>query len=190
MDHLFDVFLSHNSKDMEFVREIARLLRERGLRPWLDGESLVGGEKWQTGLAGGLDSSATCAVFIGEHNIGNCEAEEIDSAQNKAVCTENYRLIPVILPGLDDLFGSKLPLFLRNRKWVDYRSGAGDERVLHELVCAIKGLPSAPLPAEIKRNSQREKEIVYLQLLREEDGKDLAKYTPLAGKATPMIKPV
>ena len=33
---VFDVFLSHNSKDKEVVREIAERLRADGLRVWLD----------------------------------------------------------------------------------------------------------------------------------------------------------
>ena len=71
MSCLFDVFLSHNSQDKPVIREIARLLREQGLRPWLDEEQLIPGERWQDALARGVRDSATCAMFIGPNNLGD-----------------------------------------------------------------------------------------------------------------------
>ena len=43
----FDVFLSHNSRDKNQVKELAKLLRARGLKCWLDVDDLVPGEMWQ-----------------------------------------------------------------------------------------------------------------------------------------------
>jgi len=95
MNRIFDVFLSHNSKDKPVIREIARLLREQGLNPWLDEEQLVGGERWQVDLERVVGDSATCAMFIGPHNLGNWQEEELDLVRNRAAGPPSgFRLIP------------------------------------------------------------------------------------------------
>ncbi|MFZ4629884.1 MAG: SUMF1/EgtB/PvdO family nonheme iron enzyme, partial [Blastocatellia bacterium] len=193
MSCLFDVFLSHNSKDKEFVRTIAGLLRKQGLNPWLDEEQLVAGKPWQPELIEGLNASKTCAVFIGLHNMGNWETEEVSAALIKAADSKEYRLIPVILPGIEDPFSdNRLSLFLKTRTWVDCRPGLEDQWVLHTLISAIKGDPSGPKPQQTNGVTRREKEMAHLRRLQKEQGEDLDKYTPLAGNATErsVIKPV
>jgi formylglycine-generating enzyme required for sulfatase activity/energy-coupling factor transporter ATP-binding protein EcfA2 len=145
MSCLFDVFLSHNSKDKPVIREIARLLREQGLRPWLDEEQLIGGERWQDALARGVRDSATCAMFIGPNNLGNWQEEELDLVRNRAATSREYRLTPVLLPGLTDPFDASLiPPFLNSRTWVDLRHGVDDPRAMHLLVCSINGTAPGP----------------------------------------------
>jgi len=51
MAPVYDVFLSHNSKDKSAVREIAELLRGRGIVPWLDVDELIPGRPWQEARA-------------------------------------------------------------------------------------------------------------------------------------------
>jgi energy-coupling factor transporter ATP-binding protein EcfA2 len=54
-------------------------------------------------------------------------------------------LIPVLLPGVSDPFDySKLPPFLTQRTWIDFRSGLDKERSFRILVNAIKGKPPGP----------------------------------------------
>ncbi len=103
------------------------------------------GTRWQGGLAGGLRASATCAVFIGKDDLDNWESEELDVAQNRAANDRDFRIIPVLLPGLPDPFDpSPLPPFLLSRSWVDFRPGLNDARALNRLLCAIKGIPPGP----------------------------------------------
>src|SRR5262245_46760946 len=142
---LFDVFLSHNSRDKPEVENIAYKLRAAALKPWLDKEQLVPGERWQSGLARGLRASSTCAVFIGKDDLGSWESEELDVAQDRAAKARDFRIIPVLLPGLPDPFDpSSLPAFLLSRTWVDFRHGLEDARAFRLLICAIKGLPPGP----------------------------------------------
>jgi hypothetical protein len=152
MDYLFDVFLSHNNKDKEFVREIARLLRDRGLRPWLDEEQLIPGERWQDKLARGIRESATCAMFLGPNSLGDWQEEELYLVQNRAAGSRDYRLIPILLPGLAD---SLIPPFLQSRTWVDYRHGINDQHALHLLACSINGTsPGQKSEGEVQSNAE------------------------------------
>ena len=142
---VFDIFLSHNSADKPVVEEIAHKLKRAGLNPWLDKWYLVPGKTFQTGLADALRNSATCAVFIGPKGVGDWSREEVLVAQDRAAKEAGYRLIPILLPGVDDPFDySKLPPSLTQRTWVDFRVGLDDERTLRALVNAIRGKPPGP----------------------------------------------
>jgi energy-coupling factor transporter ATP-binding protein EcfA2 len=141
----FDVFLSHNSLDKASVEEIARKLKDAGLEPWLDKWCLTPGDTFQPGLADGLRNCATCAIFIGSKGLGNWAREELLVAQDRAAREAGYRLIPILLPGVSDPFDfSKLPPFLTQRTWVDFRGGLDQERPFRILVNAIKGKPPGP----------------------------------------------
>jgi hypothetical protein len=56
-----------------------------------------------------------------------------------------------LLPGVPDPFDyAKLPPFLTQRTWVDFRRGLGDPLPLRKLINAIKGLPSGPEVAHLQ----------------------------------------
>ena len=142
---VFDIFLSHNSADKPAVEVIAHKLKDAGVEPWLDKWCLVPGKTFQSGLADALRSCPTCAVFIGPKGVGNWAREEVLVAQDRAAKEAGYRLIPILLPGVPDPFDySKLPPFLTQRTWVDFRKGLDDEGPLRVLVNAIKGKPPGP----------------------------------------------
>jgi len=142
---VFDIFLSHNSADKPAVEDIAHKLKNAGVKPWLDKWCLVPGKTFQSGLADALRNCATCAVFIGPKGVGDWAREEVLVAQDRAAKEAGYRLIPILLPGVPDPFDySKLPPFLTQRTWVDFRKGLDDERPLRVLVNAIKGKPPGP----------------------------------------------
>ncbi|HEX7183928.1 MAG TPA: TIR domain-containing protein [Thermoanaerobaculia bacterium] len=147
----YDVFLSHNGRDKPVVELIAERLKGAGIEPWLDKWLLVPGVPWQDGLAEGLRSSASCAVFFGPNELGSWEIQELDEARNRAAVDRSFRLIPVLLPGLPDPFDpNRLPPFVGTRTWVDLRRGIEDERAFEILVNAIRGLPPGPgAPAEL-----------------------------------------
>jgi hypothetical protein len=58
-----DVFLSSNWRDNDAVRAIARQLRERGLRPWMDERQLRPGAPWQPELEEIITHVPAAAVF-------------------------------------------------------------------------------------------------------------------------------
>jgi WD40 repeat protein len=71
--------------------------------------------------------------------------EEVSVAQDRAARQRDFRLFPVLLPGLPEPFDpSSLPPFLATRMWVDLRGGIEDPRAFQALVNAIKGVPMGP----------------------------------------------
>lgn len=132
---IFDVFLSHNSKDKPTVKILKEKLHEAGIACWLDVDELVPGGNWQIDLGQAITNSSAVAVCFGPAGIGPWEDEEIQSAITLAV-TKKKRVIPVILP--DAPQEPDLPQFLVIRTWVDLRSGFAEEG-LNKLIWGITG---------------------------------------------------
>ena len=147
----FDIFLSHNSVDKASVEIVAHKLQTEGLNPWLDKWCLVPGRPWQQELATILRSCPTIGVFIGQNGLGDWAREELLVAQDRAAKERSFRLIPILLPGVSDPFDyGKLPPFLAQRTWVDFRRGLDLPRPLRTLVSAVKGLPpGSGIPSEV-----------------------------------------
>jgi WD40 repeat protein len=144
----FDVFLSHNSRDKGTVERIAVKLKQAGLEPWLDVWSLTPGGRWQEEIAAGLAASCACAIFVGPTGIGDWMREELAIAKDRAAKQREFRLFPVLLPGLPEPFdGSALPPFLNTHTWVDLRDGFEDPARFQPLINAIKGIPLGPRAA-------------------------------------------
>ena len=138
----FDIFLSHNSADKGLVEGMAEILQTEGLKPWLDKWCLVPGQPWQQELAAILRNCPTFGIFIGQNGLGDWAREELLVAQDRAAKERSFRLIPILLPGVPDPFDyGKLPPFLTQRTWVDFRRGLDQPRPLRTLINAIKGLP-------------------------------------------------
>lgn len=63
----FDVFLSHNSKDKERVREIADALQKKDVKVWLDERELTPGRRWIPEL----ERQIQAALAIDQASFGN-----------------------------------------------------------------------------------------------------------------------
>src|SRR5262245_7111574 len=125
--HLYDVFLSHQSGDKPLVESIAaRLVDEQGLRPFLDTWHLIPGARWQAAMAEARDESGRWEAFLGASGLGAWENEEMRAALDERVRNKSFRVIPVLLPGAEPKDEKTLPRFLRRLTWVDFRRGLDD----------------------------------------------------------------
>jgi len=133
---LFDVFLSHNSKDKVAVRNLKRLLVLNGLKVWLDEDELQPGRPWQRPLEIAIRSSRSIAVLVGADELSPWADEEIQGALQLAA-KDNRPIIPVVLPLGPDIL-PELPIFLTNRTWVILRPAITAEN-LGMLIWGITG---------------------------------------------------
>jgi tetratricopeptide (TPR) repeat protein/energy-coupling factor transporter ATP-binding protein EcfA2 len=147
----YDVFLSYNSCDKLAVEAVARRLTdEAGLRVFLDSSNIVPGMAWQVELEVAIERSANVAVFIGSEARGEWAAAELRLLLERSVRQrDDFRVIPVLLPGVDP---ESLPYLLRGRVWVDFRMGLDDTEAFHRLVAGVRGkaseVPSDQIPDE------------------------------------------
>jgi tetratricopeptide (TPR) repeat protein len=154
--HLYDVFLSHQSGDKPQIEALAaRLEDEAGLKPFLDKWHLIPGEPWQEALEEALNQSKTCAVFLGPGGLGPWENEEMRVALDERVSNKTFRVIPVLLPGAEPKDKKTLPRFLSRLTWVDFRGGLDDPETFRRLVAGIRGLAPGRQPAFTRQEDLR-----------------------------------
>ncbi len=130
----FDVFLCHNSIDKPTVKQIAHRLKENGILPWLDVWELPPGQPWQPLLETQIEAIHAAAVFVGAAGVAPWQENEmrgfLEEFRNR-----DMPVIPVLLPGSPA--APRLPLFLRQMTWVDFRSQDPDP--LQLLIWGITG---------------------------------------------------
>jgi len=138
----YHVFLSYATNDKPLVEELARRLERENVQPWLDNWNLIPGEPWQPAIEQALADSATCAVIIGRGDLGPWQNEEMQVAIARRVDDRErrFRVIPVLLPGVERPQRSKLPSFLVATTWVEFRDTIDDPVVFHRLICGIRGI--------------------------------------------------
>lgn len=130
----FDVFLCHNSEDKSDVIKIAEQLKSSGLKPWLDIWELQPGAIWQYALEQQIEKMNSAAVFVGANGLGPWQSEEIYALLQEFV-RRQCPVIPAMLPKTGKQ--PVLPLFLRSRHWVDFRSETPDP--LKQLIWGVTG---------------------------------------------------
>ncbi len=117
----FDVFLCHYWEDKPAVRDLARRLRQRGLRPWLDENELRPGLPWQRALEKQIENIPAAMVIVGP-KVGPWQDQELEAFIRQFV-RRNCPVIPVLLPGAER---PPLPIFLEAMTWVDLASTERD----------------------------------------------------------------
>jgi len=152
-DATYDVFLSYATRDKPAVEELARRLKDAGVKPFLDKWHLVPGEPWQEALEVALDRSQTCAVFLGPGHLGPWQNEEMRAALERRVRDKSHRVIPVLLPGASDPTKKALPPGLKQLTWVEFRGGLHDPHAFHRLLCGIRGTQPENGPVGVEPTS-------------------------------------
>lgn len=137
----FNVFFSHNSKDKPAVRQIAEMLKQRGLKVWLDEWELIPGRPWQEALEEIIQTTRTAAVLVGKDGLGPWEIPEMYGCLSEFV-NRKLPVIPVLLPNASKQ--PDLPLFLKQFTWVDLRSGLTKDG-LDQLEWGITGVKPGQL---------------------------------------------
>ncbi len=136
----YKVFLSYNSEDHEMVESIAVYLDDRAkLRPWFDRWEVVPGESAIRQMERGLAACEACVVFVGPSGQGPWQEEEVEAVLHRAAKKEGFRVIPALLPGLEEK--PDLPPLLANKAWISLARGLEDDRALYLLECGIRGVP-------------------------------------------------
>jgi hypothetical protein len=131
----FDVFLSHTSVDKPWVIQLKDDLFRYGVSVWLDKDEIRPGDLFAKALEEGLANSRAMALIVSPEAMasGWVEAEyyrALSLAQNKQ---SPLQLIPVILRD------AKLPGFLKDRTWVDFRDRDAYAQNVWMLVWGISG---------------------------------------------------
>lgn len=138
----WDVFLSHSSADKEKVVEIAAKIKAAGLRVWLDAEQIDLGDHITAKIEHGLAKSKKVLVCLspalGKSNW--CRAEYGPYLNDEISRQTPARVIPLVI---ETVSIDNIPVFLRDKLRVDYRSTHDWDRLLGNLRA---GGPGTPMP--------------------------------------------
>jgi hypothetical protein len=143
-DKLYDAFLSHNSKDKNFIEQVAQKLQEDyKIKIWLDKWNIIPGRDFQEEIEKGIFSSRSCVIFLGDNDAGKWQFEEIKLAIVNRIEQKDLKIVPVLLPDIDfPDKQSKLPAFLRGLRWIKLH-GIDDKDGFELIYCGIMDiLPS------------------------------------------------
>lgn len=113
----YDIFISysHSGRDVAWVREFARALKNQGVSIWLDVDRLRVGESLPKGLENGLRNSESVVALITPDNVQRANLLfEIGAAIGMG-----KRIIPIIARDLD---ASQVPYALRDRMFISQKS--------------------------------------------------------------------
>ena len=170
----FDVFFSYHWRDHEAVEAVARVLRDQGLKIFLDRWYLVPGQPWPQALEQALAGCRAVAVFVGPQTLGPWQLREKDLALDRQAKEPQFPVIPVLLPGAEAALG-----FLSLNTWVDLRGRLDDPAGLEILRAAVRGEPpGADLQEKLRATLAAVCPYRGLRYFREEDaafffGRDL-----------------
>ena len=136
-----DIFLSHNSCDKPFVRELAERLKAEGIRPWIDEWDLNAGDQIQRHLSNVLDTIPVVGIVIGPGGIGPWHNAEIEVVVHRRVYDTNktLRIIPILMAGVARSDRKSIPAFLRDSLWVEFRDDRPYDKSFRDLVRGIRG---------------------------------------------------
>jgi|SRR5215208_2181443 len=105
------IFISHSSKDDDFVKELREALESFALPAWVDSRNLLGGYKLARELEEAIETARHFIAVVSTNTINSpWVRKEIQRALEveRKRKDEGYRVIPLLLPGVEP---SALPLW-------------------------------------------------------------------------------
>lgn len=151
-DALPHVFLSHNSRDKEFVEPLAKAIEAKGLKCFLDKWDLRPAGNWLRSLEDALRKCKFFVLFIGPNGLGPYHQAELDVALQRQIQERRNLIIPVLLPGATPKVLEGISVFLTSIQALEFR-GRDDECALNFLIGLLNGADSQYLRDILKQHS-------------------------------------
>jgi hypothetical protein len=122
------VFLCHNSRDRDLVRQLRDALAYLGISSWMDSDMIVPGDQPVAEIERIIDQVRVVAVIVGGHAMGPWQRQEYYAFLGRVAHASNslppVRLVPVLIPGATG--SGDLPPFARTYNIVDLRTDWAD----------------------------------------------------------------
>jgi hypothetical protein len=155
------IFISHSSKDKDFVRRLTDDLQKANLSVWLDEREIHAGDSIPQGVSGGLQDTNILVVVLSQNSAQSAWVQrELDAALMGQLGGSPIRVIPV---RLDD---APVPPLLNPILYADFRTDY--QSGLSKLLNALQGSSPAPTPIAPARIVDRNKLIKLLEGLTDD----------------------
>ena len=125
------IFLSHSSKDKDFVRRLANDLQSSNVPVWFDEWELQVGDSLNHKIQEGINESGWLAIVISNNSINS---KWVEKELNAALTTELEKRQVFVLPIVIE--DCEIPLFLRDKLFADFRTdySSGLKTLLRRLI--------------------------------------------------------
>jgi len=138
----YRVFLSHSSKDKEFVKELYRRLSRDGVTCFFDIESIGWGDNWVRALERALDE---CAYIVFVLSPDFCNSEWVEVERTSSIADDpaalKRKVRPLMLHPCRDL--PTFPRFLRQVQAIDVSTSPLFEQNYERICRELGGVPSS-----------------------------------------------
>lgn len=136
-----EVFISYAHGDYKVVMDIVTHLKQKGCEVWFDEEGIKGGDDWQDRMEKGINSSRSCAAFIGDREPEGWHMAEIRLSLNRSFNDKKkaFVVIPVLLdtPNYENVKVYLFNSFLGLNSVIIFKD-PDPLWPLYRLLCAIK----------------------------------------------------
>jgi WD40 repeat protein len=150
----YDVFLSHSSKDKPVVRELARRLKDDGLRVWFDEWEIEPGDMIGLKIEQGLEQSRALVLCMSQNAFGSeWVTLERHTALFRDPTNAQRRFIPL---RLDD---AEIKDALKQFAYLDWREKSENEYARLLASCRLATPP-------VTRSSETEQQVRLVAVLR------------------------
>jgi len=142
------VFISYSHKDKRFTRKLADVLKANGIDVWIDELVISPGDNIIAKIEEGMQSAeAIIAVLSKSYVASKWAMQELSVFSARALSEVSIRIIPALIEDCD------VPIFLRDRLYVDFRSGF-DSAITR--ILASLGVVGAVSPVEEEKSTRAE----------------------------------
>jgi tetratricopeptide (TPR) repeat protein len=143
----YDVFLSHSSKDKDFVQELYRRLTRDGVRCFFDIESIGWGDNWVRALERAIDE---CRDIVFVLSPDFCDSQWVEVERTSAIAGDpsglKRKVRPLMLHDCRHL--PTFPRFLRNIQAIDVSTTTAFEQNYPRICRELGGHPQPDLAAQ------------------------------------------
>lgn len=109
------IFLSHSSKDKDFVRELAERLKHFGVKVWLDEAEMNIGDSLTQKIGQAIDEADFVGVVLSRNSVNSDWVQrELQIAIEKELEKRKVVVLPLLLEKV------KVPPFLRDKLYADF----------------------------------------------------------------------
>ncbi|UCF92121.1 MAG: toll/interleukin-1 receptor domain-containing protein [Desulfobacterales bacterium] len=165
-------FISYSSPDRDFAQRLVRDLKERAISVWFDEAELEPGDSIIGKIEAGIDRMDYLIVILSPASVASrWVQEEVRMALHKGLAGRKFNVIPVLKTDCE------IPLFLRDRKYVDLRPEADYPAGLEKIVGKLtRG-----------RGSESQPSSVQLEFARIRNDEQYAVLRPLLDLLEPLV---
>ncbi|WP_053078813.1 toll/interleukin-1 receptor domain-containing protein [Bacillus wiedmannii] len=127
------IFLSHNSKDKEFVRRLANRLESYGVKVWVDEAEIKVGESLIKKIEMGINEMEYLGVILSQNSIkSDWVNREVDMAMNGEIQGKKVKVLPLLYKKCE------IPGFLSGKFYADFTTKKKFEEAFIKLLNVLE----------------------------------------------------